>query len=204
MTVRETAEKAQASQRSGTRAEQRAATRARLFDETVTEFQRSGFNGTEIAAIVDRVGVSRGTFYLYFADKHAVLRELLLAEEHVIAAATLRASEKDVQLEGVFQAVVDAVLRAERRLSRPLVRDLCAGQFLPGVTQGQSTEDHPVGLQLVEILATRSIAADPVDVAMTFLTGLFGLLATDESPVPERRRRLDLLVRMAAQGATTS
>jgi len=204
MTVRETAEKAQASQRSGTRAEQRAATRARLFDETVAEFQRSGFNGTEIAAIVDRVGVSRGTFYLYFADKHAVLRELLLAEEHVIAAATLRASEKDVQLGGVFQAVIDAVLRAERRLSRPLVRDLCAGQFLPGVTQGQSTEDHPVGLQLVEILAARTIAADPVDVAMTFLTGLFGLLATDESPLPERRRRLDLLVRMAVQGATTS
>ena len=204
MTVREKAEKAQASQRSGTRAEQRAATRARLFDETVAEFQRSGFNGTEIAAIVDRVGVSRGTFYLYFADKHAVLRELLLAEEHVIAAATLRASEKDVQLEGVFKAVVDAVLRAERRLSRPLVRDLCAGQFLPGVTQGQSTEDHPVGLQLVEILAARTIAADPVDVAMTFLTGLFGLLATDESPLPERRRRLDLLVRMAVQGATTS
>jgi len=204
MSVRETAEKAQASQRSGTRAEQRAATRARLFDETVAEFQRSGFNGTEIAAIVDRVGVSRGTFYLYFADKHAVLRELLLAEEHVIAAATLRASEKDVQLGGVFQAVIDAVLRAERRLSRPLVRDLCAGQFLPGVTQGQSTEDHPVGLQLVEILAARTIAADPVDVAMTFLTGLFGLLATDESPLPERRRRLDLLVRMAVQGATTS
>jgi AcrR family transcriptional regulator len=204
MTVRDATETAQPAQRSGRRAEQRAATRARLFEETVAEFQRSGFNGTEIGAVVERVGVSRGTFYLYFADKQAVLRELLLAEEHLIAAATLRASEEDVPLDGLFQAVVDAVLRAERRLGRPLVRDLCAGQFLPGVTQGQSTEDHPVGLQLVEILATHAIAADPVDVAMTFLTGLFGLLATDESPVPERRRRLDLLVRMAVQGATTS
>ena len=146
----------------------------------MAEFQRRGFNGTEIGAITARVGVSRGTFYLYFADKQAVLRELLVKEEHVIAAATRRAREPDVPLAAVFQAVVDAVLRAERRLSRPLVRDLCAGQFLPGVTQGQSTEDHPVGLQLV------------------------GLLATDESPVPERRRRLDLLVRMAVQGATTS
>lgn len=204
MTVREQVELTELDQRTGRRAEQRAATRARLFDETVAEFRRSGFNGTEIGAIAARVGVSRGTFYLYFADKQAVLRELLLAEEHVIAAATRRAGEQDVPLEAVFQAVIDAVLRAERRLSRPLVRDLCAGQFLPGVTQGQSTEDHPVGLQLVEILTTRAIAADPVDVAMTFLTGLFGLLATDESPIRERRRRLDLLVRMTVQGAATS
>jgi hypothetical protein len=202
MAVKEPATASQLAQRPGRRAEQREATRARLFEETVAEFQRRGFNGTEIGAITARVGVSRGTFYLYFADKQAVLRELLVKEEHVIAAATRRVSEQDVPLASVFQAVVDAVLRAERRLSRPLVRDLCAGQFLPGVTQGQSTEDHPVGLQLVEILAARNIAADPVDVAMTFLTGLFGLLAIDESPIPERRRRLDLLVRMTVQGAT--
>ena len=31
---------------------------------------------------------------------------------------------------------------------------------------------------------------------MTFLTGMFGLLATDEAPTTARRRRLDLLVRL--------
>jgi len=35
---------------------------------------------------------------------------------------------------------------------------------------------------------------DPVALTMVFLTGMFGLLATDDSPVRERRRRLDLLV----------
>ena len=186
------------------RSAQREATRARLFDETVKEFRRSGFAGTEIAAITDRVGITRGAFYVHFAGKEEVLRELLVIEEHRIAAAARRVFEQDAPLTDVFQAVVDAVLRAERRLSRPLVRDLCAGQFIPGATQGHEPTDHPVGLLLVEVVAERAPQIDPVDIAMTFLTGLFGLLAIDESPVPERRRRLDLLVRMAVQGATTS
>jgi hypothetical protein len=38
---------------------------------------------------------------------------------------------------------------------------------------------------------------------MTFLTGLFGLLAIDEAPHAERRQRLDLLVRIATQGVST-
>jgi hypothetical protein len=41
-----------------------------------------------------------------------------------------------------------------------------------------------------------------VDLAMTFLTGLFGLLATDDASLPARRRRLDLLVRLAAAALT--
>jgi len=186
------------------RSAQREATRARLFAETVEEFKLRGFNSTEIAAITDRVGVTRGAYYVHFAGKEQVLRELLLEEEHRIAAATRRVAEQDVPLQAVFEAVVDSVLRAERRLSRPLVRDLCAGQFIPGVAQGQETADHPVGTLLVEVLASRVPEINPVDLAMTFLTGLFGLLATDESPLAERRRRLNLLVRMATQGATSS
>jgi AcrR family transcriptional regulator len=186
------------------RSAQRQATRARLFDETVEEFKRRGFAETEIAAITERVGVTRGAFYVHFAGKDEVLRELLLIEEHRIAAAALAISERAVPLEAVFSAVVDAVLRAERRLGRRLVRDLCAGQFRPGVSQGHDVGDHPVGLMLVDVIADRAPDVDAVDLAMTFLTGLFGLLATDDAPQAARRRRLDLLVRIAAQAAPAS
>ena len=186
------------------RAAQRQATRARLFDETVEEFKRRGFDETEIAAITERVGVTRGAFYVHFAGKDEVLRELLLIEERRIAAAALVVSQKAVSLEAVFGAVVDAVLRAERRLGRRLVRDLCAGQFRPGVSQGHDVGDHPVGLMLVDVIADRAPDVDPVDLAMTFLTGLFGLLATDDAPQAARRRRLGLLVRIAAHAAPES
>ena len=190
--------------RTSRRAAQREATRERLFAETVEEFRRRGFDGTEIAAITERVGVTRGAFYVHFAGKEQVLRELLIIEERRIAAAARQVAEQGGQLSAVLEALVDAVLRAERRLGRSLVRDLCAGQFLPGVAQGEETTDHPVGVMLVEFLAASTPEVDPVDFAMVFLTGLFGLLATDESPSQERRRRLDLLVRMAVLEASSS
>jgi AcrR family transcriptional regulator len=185
------------------RSAQRDATRARLFDETVEEFKQRGFADTEIAAITDRVGITRGAFYVHFAGKDAVLRELLLIEERRIAASVRVISDRPSPMVEVLTAVVDAVVRAERRLGRRLVRDLCAGQFRPDVAQSHDVADHPVGLLLVEAIADRAPHVDAVDLAMTFLTGLFGLLATDDAPHPARRRRLDLLVRLTALGATS-
>ena len=186
----------------GVRAAQRDATRARLFTEAVAEFKQRGFAETEIAAITERVGVTRGAFYVHFAGKEAVLRELLLIEERRIAAAVLVVAEQAAPLDAVFGAVVAEVLRAEHRLGRRLVRDLCAGQFRPEVAQGQEVGDHPVGLMLVGAVAERAPEIDAVDLAMTFLTGMFGLLAIDEAPQTDRRRRLDLLVQIASRAAT--
>ena len=53
---------------------------------------------------------------------------------------------------------------------------------------------------LIDAVADRLPKADPVDLAMTFLTALFGLLATDDAPQAARRRRLDLLVQLVAAG----
>lgn len=174
-----------------------------MFDETVEEFKRRGFAETEIGAITDRVGLTRGAFYVHFASKDEVLRELLLIEEQRIAASAALTSDQDAPLEAVLNAIVDAILRAERRLGRKLVRDLCAGQFRPEVAQDHDVSNHPVGLMLIEAIAARHAAVDPVDLAMTFLTGLFGLLAIDEAPPAVRRRRIDLLIRLADQVSTS-
>lgn len=178
------------------RSAQREATRARLFDETVAEFRQRGFADTEIAVIAERVGVSRGAFYVHFAGKDAVLRELLIIEERRISEAARAAADRDAAVHHVFAAVVDAVLAAERRLGRRLVRDLCAAQFRPEFAQLLDVDEHPLGLMLVEEIAERWPTSDPVDLAMVFLTGLFGLLATDEGAANDRRRRLDLLIQL--------
>ncbi len=183
------------------RSVQREATRARLFEETVKEFEERGFADTGIAVIAERVGVSRGAFYAHFAGKDEVLRELLLIEERRIADAALASSGQGGPLEGVFSAVVDAVLAAEQRLGRRLVRDLCAAQFRPDFAQIHDVDDHPLGLMLVAAIADRAPGIDPVDLTMTFLAGMFGLLATDDAPAAARRRRLDLLVQLNASGA---
>jgi hypothetical protein len=89
-------------------------------------------------------------------------------------------------------------------LGRRLVRDLCAAQFRPEFARRHAVEDHPLGMMMVEEIAERSPEVDPVDLAMVFLTGLFGLLATDVAAGHDRRRRLDLLVGLTAGPRTTS
>lgn len=183
------------------RAARSEATRARIFTETVAEFRQRGFAETEVAVIAERVGVSRGAFYVHFAGKDAVLRELLIIEERRIVEAARAATDREAPIREVFAAVVETVLAAERRLGRRLVRDLCAAQFRPEFAQLLDVDDHPLGVMLVEEIADRSPTIDAVDVAMVFLTGLFGLLATDEGSAADRRRRLDLLIRLTTGGS---
>ena len=67
------------------RAQHRETTRASLFEAAISEFRRVGFAETEIAVVAEQVGVARGTFYVHFAGKDAVLVELLDTEERRIA-----------------------------------------------------------------------------------------------------------------------
>ncbi len=181
------------------RSAHREATRARLFEETVSEFSRRGFADTEIAVVTERVGLSRSAFYVHFADKDEVLRELLIMEEQRIADEALPATERQATVRMLFSAVVDAVLAAEQRMGRRLVRDLCAAQFRPEFARRLAVDDHPLGLMLVGEIAVRSPDADPVDLTMVFLTGLFGLLATDDASRTDRRRRLDLMIQLITE-----
>ena len=177
---------------------QREATRARLFAEAVAEFQRVGFAAAEIAVVAARAGVSRGTFYVHFADKDAVLRELLLDAERTIAGEVWPLVEREASLAEVLRTVVDAVLRVERRLGRRLIRDLCGAQFRPGFVGDVDDADHPVQQVVVAAFVAHG-SDDAVDRAVLFLTGLFGVLATAEGPVARRRRHLDLLVALVTQ-----
>ena len=181
------------------RSAQREATRARLFEETVSEFSRRGFADTEVAVVTERVGLSRSAFYVHFTDKDEVLRELLIIEEQRIADEARLATERDATVRMLFGAIVDAVLAEEQRMGRRLVRDLCAAQFRPEFATRLSVDDHPLGLMLVEEITDRAPDTDPVDLAMVFLTGLFGLLATDEASTVDRRRRLDLLIKLITE-----
>lgn len=60
---------------------QREETRRRLFEEALEIFRRDGATEARIEDIAQKVGVSRGTFYLYFPTKDDVLSEVLAMAE---------------------------------------------------------------------------------------------------------------------------
>ena len=55
-------------------------TRARLFAAAVELFEARGYHDTTVAAIVKRAGVAKGTFFVHFATKDAVITELQLRQ----------------------------------------------------------------------------------------------------------------------------
>ncbi len=63
-------------------------TRERIVKAAESLFETKGYESTTSSAIARRAGVSVGTFYLYFPDKHAVLLEIFhLTVEQIFARA---------------------------------------------------------------------------------------------------------------------
>jgi AcrR family transcriptional regulator len=94
------------------------ATRAALLSALESELGRVGFDGTTSTAVAAAAGVSTGTFYGYFADKHAALAalfahrldELVDAVDGVLTADNLL----DLGLEATMRLAVDRVVAAYR------------------------------------------------------------------------------------------
>lgn len=60
-----------------TRRRRGGATRSRILGAAATGFAESGYDGTSVAEICHRAGVSKGAFYHHFAGKQALFLELL-------------------------------------------------------------------------------------------------------------------------------
>ncbi len=54
---------------------QRLATRERIYEISIEEFERVGFAEAQIDRIVEKANVARGTFYFHFRTKYHVLLE---------------------------------------------------------------------------------------------------------------------------------
>ena len=55
------------------RAEQKARTRARVLEAARATFEALGYDGTTIATVAERAGVSAGTVMAHFPDKSALV-----------------------------------------------------------------------------------------------------------------------------------
>ncbi len=90
-------------------------------------FAQKGYHGTSISDIIDRAGIARGTFYLYFRNKRAIFEELLSTFLGRIGAAVHRvrieegAPPADVQIRENITRVFD-VLLTEADFTRLLLR----------------------------------------------------------------------------------
>ena len=188
----------------GVREAQRLATRARVFDAALAEIGRSGLAGADVATIATAAGVVRGTFYFHFPTKEHVLVELERAEEAKIVAKLDAGATGDVI--AMLSLLIRQVLAAERRLGPVIFRDMLGLHFSATRPVEDELAAHPLAQYLIDAFARAQAAgqvrrdADPAQLGVIFLTGLFALLATGLGPSRTRASLLDSYVTTIVQG----
>jgi AcrR family transcriptional regulator len=190
----------------GVREAQRLATRVRVFEAALTEIGRSGLAGADVAAIAAAAGVVRGTFYFHFPTKEHVLVELERAEETKIVARLDTKATEPGELIAMLRLLVREVLAAERRLGPVVFRDMLGLHFSATRPVEDELTEHPLAQFLINVLTSAQAAgqvcrdAEPGELGVIFLTGLFALLATGLGPSRARAALLDRYVTTIVQG----
>lgn len=114
------------------RTERAARTRQRLVKAATRVFAEDGLHGATSVAIARRAGVATGTFYLHFADKHALFEEIVAATLDELRARQDRARDACAPGEDELRCLLEVVVAfTEER------RDLIRVAFERG---GENTE----------------------------------------------------------------
>ena|SRR5882757_353548 len=190
----------------GVREAQRLATRARVFDAALAEIGRSGLAGADVAAIATAAGVVRGTFYFHFPSKEHLLAELERAEEAKIVSKLGIETTEPGDLIAMLSLLIRQVLAAERRLGPVVFRDMLGLHFSATRPVEDELTEHPLAQYLIGVFASAQAAgqicrdAEPGELGVIFLTGLFALLATGLGPSRARAALLDRYVTTIVQG----
>lgn len=190
------------------RERQRLATRDRLFDCAIAEFQAVGFEAAQVERIVQAAGVARGTFYAHFPSKSDVLRELLLRLDARAAERLTPIRERQPPLREALVASVQSMFEVKAEFNNPeLFRETVAMYVRwPHSPLEGELASHILG----EIMALFSEAQargelradlDALLLASVFLTGLFGLLVFDAPELSPVAQLADLFLSTFLEGA---
>ncbi len=145
-----------------TRAEQKALRPVQILDAAFEEFVAKGFVATRVEDIADRIGVTKGTIYLYFPTKEELFSAMVAhistpLEELLREAGGLQGTCKQ-RLESLLLLCYERI--SEDRRTRELIRfAISEGTRFPQLIKGHRSElIHPL-LRRVQELLDEGIAA---------------------------------------------
>jgi len=114
--------------------------RSELADVALRLWAEKGFDGTSVAVIADAAGISKGTFYLYFTSKQALLEDVLRRYTLLPSIQAMVESVADHSLE---EAVHAFVRHAWRHLNQHRDLVLLTLRELPShIEQAQEALQH--------------------------------------------------------------
>jgi AcrR family transcriptional regulator len=107
-------------------------------------FRQSGYGKAHVSEIAQRAGVAKGTVYLYFQSKQAMLDALCDRYQEMVADALLQAMQNPDVHEAIKEAVHDALEVASRERDLLKLLDLRLG-----LAAGGAAIENPRGQKIL-------------------------------------------------------
>jgi AcrR family transcriptional regulator len=191
--------------RSGVREQQRAATRERLFEASLAEFRRHGFERASVARIARAARVSRPSFYAHFPTLDHVLFELTWR----LSLDIVRRLEGAVGLRATLDRLADGLIETEQAVGDSgLFREMISVFARRSPAPDLDPSAIPVLGELVRRFEAARDAGElrgampPEQAARLCLSGVFGhLLGVSVTPA-ERRADLRALFSLYVADST--
>ena len=165
-----------------------------LFNSAYELFITKGINSTAISDIVERAGVAKGTFYLYFKDKYDIRNKLIAHKTHELFRAAKLALDTapepvtglDEQLIFIINHIIDTLV-----LNIPLLnfisKNLVMGALRSVLLTGERTDNDFYEIFLKMVLEDTYEYLD-VDVMLFTIVELAGSAAYNsvmyQEPLP--------------------
>src|SRR5579862_1011364 len=97
--------------RSAATAERRAERRQAILAAALAEFSACGFAAARLDDVAAKARIAKGTIYLYFRDKEALLQDLIRSEMSPVVSTLEHALALDLPVRAVAEQAVEVFLR---------------------------------------------------------------------------------------------
>lgn len=163
-----------------------------LFNTAYELFTTKGINSTAISDIVEKAGVAKGTFYLYFKDKYDIKNKLVVHKaKELFDAAGNALSEAGIHgLEDQLIFIIDHVINTLEK-NKPLLnfisKNLVMGALRSTLFTGEKN-DNEIYERFLELVAHDDYYYGDVDVMLFTIVELAGSAAYNsvmyQEPLP--------------------
>ncbi len=180
--------------------------RKQILDAAAELIIRQGYDKTSMVDVAEEVGISRGTVYLYFANKERLFEALILHESTLYVEAWLEyieSNESVASMGAIYRAVLHAVN------SRPFMaalmkrdRRIAGSYFRKPNTLFRSLEAvSPWGNLLSTLQEVGTVRQDIDPMVMTHVMELlsYGLVTVDEYKPASASPSFDVTIEAIAQ-----
>ena len=150
-----------------------------LLNTSFELFTSQGINKTSISDIVNKAGVAKGTFYLYFKDKYDIRNRLISHKSSQLFMQAYNAlQETDINnFEGRLIFIMDYVLdelEANKGLLAFIYKDLSWAVFKKALTTPMSSDDVDFGKVYEDMLEESGMKFTNPEVMLFMIIELVG------------------------------